>query len=37
MSGWLDRTLWGEETGRRLYLVHVGLAVLIGVRIAVNA
>lgn len=33
---WLDRTLWGEETGRRLYLVHVGLAALIGIRIAVG-
>jgi hypothetical protein len=33
---WLDHTLWGEETGRRLRLVHVGLAALIGVRIAVG-
>jgi len=36
VSSWVDRTLWGAETGQRLYLVHVGLAVLIGVRIAVG-
>ena len=39
MSGvraWLDRTLWGPETGQRLLLVHTGLAALIGIRIAVG-
>ena len=36
VRAWLDRTLWGPETGRRLLLVHTGLAVLIGLRIAVG-
>lgn len=36
LRAWADRTLWGEETGQRLYLVHVGLAALIGIRIAVG-
>jgi hypothetical protein len=36
VRAWLDRTLWGEETGQRLRLVHVGLAALIGIRIAVG-
>ena len=34
--GWLDRALWGPETGRRLYVVHVGLSVLIGLRVALG-
>src|SRR5688500_15545443 len=36
MTAWLDRTLWGEEPGRRLYLVHTGLALLIGLRVALG-
>jgi hypothetical protein len=36
MKAWLDRTLWGPEAAQRLRFVHTGLAVLIGVRIAVG-
>jgi hypothetical protein len=36
LKAWLDDTLWGPETGERLLLVHTGMAVLLGVRIAVG-
>jgi len=36
VRAWLDRTLWGPETGQRLLLVHTGLAVLIGLRVALG-
>jgi len=34
---WLDDTLWGPETAARLLVVHVGLAVLIGLRVALGS
>lgn len=37
MRDWLDRTLWGEESAQRLRFVHVGLAALIGLRIALGS
>ncbi|HET6954739.1 MAG TPA: hypothetical protein VFI47_30535 [Acidimicrobiales bacterium] len=33
----LDDALWGPETGARLWVVHVGLSVLIGVRIVAGS
>ena len=33
----LDDALWGPETGARLVVVHVGLSVLIGVRIVAGS
>lgn len=34
---WLDDTLWGPETAARLVVVHIGLAALIGMRVALGS
>ena len=34
---WLDDTLWGPETATRLVIVHVGLSLLLGMRIALGS
>ena len=34
---WWEDTLWGPETGARLLVVHVGLAALIGLRVALGS
>jgi len=34
---WLDDTLWGPETAARLVVVHVGLSLLIGARVALGS
>jgi hypothetical protein len=34
---WVDDTLWGPETAARMLIVHVGLAVLIGARVALGS
>lgn len=34
---WLDDALWGPETAARLVVVHTGLAVLIGLRVALGS
>lgn len=36
LKSWFDDTLWGPETGARLYVVHVGLSVLIGLRVVLG-
>lgn len=37
VRAWIDDTLWGAETAGRLFIVHVGLAVLIGARVALGS